>query len=91
MFKKLMLAVLVVLTVSATCAQAGVRISFGIGLPIIAPIPLRPVYVAPAPVYVVPAPAPVYPVYAPPRIYVGPAPAPVYVQPSPAPVSVQPR
>ena len=80
MFKKMMFAALIGLTLSATYAQAGVRISFGIGIPIFAPPP-RPVYVAPAPVYVMPAPAPVY---------VRPAPAPVYVQPSPAPVYVQP-
>ncbi len=79
MFKKLILAALVGLTLSATYAQAGVRISFGIGIPLFVPIapPPRPVYVMPAPVYVVPAPAPVYV-----------RPAPVYVQPSPAPVYV---
>jgi hypothetical protein len=79
--KKLMLAALLGLTLSATYAQAGVRISFGIGIPLFVPFapPPRPVYVAPAPVYVVPGPAPVY---------VRPAPAPVYVQPSPAPVYV---
>jgi hypothetical protein len=79
MFKKMMLAALLGLTLSATHAQAGVRISFGIGIPLFVPIapPPRPVYVAPAPVYVVPAP-----------VYVRPAPAPVYIQPSPAPVYV---
>jgi hypothetical protein len=82
-FKKLMLAALLGLTLSATYAQAGVRISFRIGIPLFVPIapPPRPVYVAPGPVYVVPGPAPVY---------VRPAPAPVYVQPSPAPMYVQP-
>jgi hypothetical protein len=81
MFKKMMLAALIGLTLSATYAQAGVRLSIGIGIPLFVPIapPPRPVYVAP--VYVVPAPAPVY---------VQPAPRPVYVQPSPAPVYVQP-
>jgi hypothetical protein len=89
MVKKLMLAALVALTLSAAHAEAGVRISFGIGLPIFAPPP-RPVYVLSAPVYVAPAPVPVYSRYAPAPIYVRPAPAPVYVQPSPAPVYVQP-
>jgi hypothetical protein len=89
MFKKLMLAALVGLVLSASYAQAGVRISVGIGLPIIGPFyPPRPVYVVPAPVYVVPGPAPVYSGYAPGAVYVRPAPAPVYLQPSPAPVYV---
>ena len=90
MLKKLMLAALVGVTLSATYAQAGVRISFGIGLPIFAPPP-RPVYVAPAPVYFVPPPV-YYPstraaIYVPPApVYVQPSPAPVYVQPAPVPV-----
>jgi len=81
MFKKLTLAAaLLGLSLSATQAHAGFRLSIGIGLPIFAPPP-RPVYVAPAPVYVTPAP-----------VYVRPAPTPVYVRPSvyvqPAPYSV---
>ena len=84
MFKKMMLAALVGLALTATYAEAGGRISFGIGIPLFAPPP-RPVYVVPAPVYVAPA-----PMYAPAPIYVRPAPAPVYVQPSPAPVYGQP-
>ena len=76
MFKKMTLAALVGLAVSATYAQAGVRISIGIGIPIFAPPP-RPVYVVPAPVYVAP------PVYALAPYYVQPAPRPVYVQPAP--------
>ena len=85
MFKKMMLAALIGLTLSATYVQAGVRISLGINLPIFAPFypPPRPVYVVPAPVYVAPA-----PMYAPAQIYVRPAPTPVYVQP--APVYAQP-
>ena len=89
MFKKMMLAALIGLTLSATYAQAGVRLSIGIGIPLfvpIAPAP-RPVYVAPAPVYVVPAPAPVYVQPAPRPVYVQHSLAPVYVQP--APISVQ--
>jgi hypothetical protein len=82
MFKKLLLAALIGWTLSASYAQAGVRISFGIGLPIFVPPPPRPIYVAPAPVYVVPASAPVYVRPAP--VYVQPAPA--YVQPAPVPV-----
>jgi hypothetical protein len=81
MFKKLMLTALIGLTLAATGAQAGVRLSIGIGIPLFVPPPPRPVYVASAPVYVVPAPAPVY---------VQPAPRPVYVQPGPAPAYVQP-
>ena len=84
MLKKMMLAGLVGLALTATYAEAGVRISFGINLPLFAPPP-RPVYVVPAPIYVAPA-----PVYGPAPIYVRPAPAPVYVQPSPAPVYGQP-
>ena len=86
MFKKLMLAALVGLALSATHAQAGVRISVGIGLPVFGPFypAPRPIYVAPPPVYVVPAPAPVYVRPAP--VYVQPYAAPVYVQPSPSPV-----
>jgi hypothetical protein len=83
MFKKMMLAALVGLALTATYAEAGVRISFGIGIPLFAPAPPRPVYVVPAPVYVAPA-----PMYAPAPIYVRPAPTPVYVQP--APVYAQP-
>jgi hypothetical protein len=92
MFKKMMLALLVGLTLSPACAQAAVRISIGIGLPIFAPCcpRPRPVYVAPAPVYVVPAPAPVYARTGPAPIYLQPAPAPVYVQPSPPAGYVQP-
>ena len=88
MFKKMMLAALIGLTLSATHAQAGVRISFGIGLPIFVPFypPPRPVYVVPAPVYVVPASVPVYVQPAPRPVYVQPSPAPVYVQPTPIPV-----
>ena len=89
MFKKLMLATLLGLALTATYTEAGVRINFGISLPIFAPPP-RPVYVTSAPIYVVPAPAPVYARYAPAPIYVRPSPAPVYVQPSAAPVCVQP-
>jgi hypothetical protein len=88
MFKKMMLVALVGLAMSATYAQAGVRIS--IGIPLFVPIapPPRPVYVAPAPVYVAPA-----PMYAPAPIYVQPTPRPVYVQPAavygqPAPVPI---
>jgi hypothetical protein len=78
MFKKTILAALIGFTLSATYAQAGVRLSIGIGIPLFAPPPPpRIVYVAPAPVYVVPAPRPVY---------VQPSPAPVYVQPAPIPV-----
>jgi hypothetical protein len=77
MFKKMMSAALVVLALTATYAEAGVRISFGIGIPIFAPPP-RPIYVVPAPVYVAPA-----PMYAPAPIYVRPAPTPVYLQPAP--------
>jgi hypothetical protein len=81
MFKKLTLAAaLLGLTLSGSYAQAGLRISIGIGLPIFAPPP-RPVYVAPAPVYV--APAPVYVRPTPPPVYVRPS---VYVQPAPYPV-----
>jgi hypothetical protein len=78
MFKKMMFVALVGLAMSATYAEAGVRISIGIGIPLFVPIgpPPRPVYVAP--VYVAPA-----PVYAPAPIYVQPAPRPVYVQPAP--------
>jgi PXPV repeat-containing protein len=80
MFKKMMLVALVGLAMSATYAQAGARISIGIGIPLFVPIgpPPRPVYVAPAPVYVAPA-----PVYAPAPTYVQPTPRPVYVQPAP--------
>jgi hypothetical protein len=85
MFKNLMLAALIGLTLSATYAQAGVRFSIGIGIPFFAPPP-RPVYVAPAPIYVVPAPRPVYVQPAPRPVYVQPSPAPVYVQPAPVPV-----
>jgi hypothetical protein len=77
MFKKMMLVALVGLVLTATYAEAGVRISFGINLPIFVPPP-RPVYVAPAALYVAPA-----PVYAPEPIYVQPSPRPVYVQPAP--------
>jgi hypothetical protein len=89
MCKKLILAALIGVTLSATYAQAGVRISLGLSLPIFCPPP-RPVYVAPAPVYVVPPPAPVVyrssPVYIPPApVYVQQA-APAYVQPAPVPM-----
>jgi hypothetical protein len=91
MFKKMLVAALVAITawtISAVPAQAGVRLCFGIGLPIfVAPPPPRPIYVAPAPVYV--QPAPIYVQRAAP-VYVQPGPAPVYVQPAPAPVYVQP-
>jgi hypothetical protein len=83
-FKKTMLAAVIGLTLLATHAQAGVRLNLGITIPLFAPRPPRPVYVAPPPVYVVPAPRPVY--VAPAPVYVQPQPAPVYVQP--APVSV---
>jgi hypothetical protein len=56
-------------------SQAGVRLGFGIGLPLVAPAPV--VYQAPAPVYVAPAPvyvAPPVAYYAPPVVYV-PAPS----------------
>ncbi len=85
MFKKMMLAALVGLALTATYAEAGVRLSIGIGIPLFAPPP-RPVYVAPAPIYVVPAPRPVYVQPAPRPVYVQPSPAPVYVQPSPVPI-----
>ena len=69
MFQKLILAMLVALTMSSAHAEAGIRLSIGIGLPIFAPLypPPRPIYVAPAPVYVVPAAAAVYMRSAPPR------------------------
>jgi hypothetical protein len=88
MFKKMIIAALIGITLPATYAQAGVRLSIGIGIPLFVPVapPPRPVYVAPAPVYVVPAPAPVYVQPAPRPVYVQPSPAPVYVQPAPVPV-----
>lgn len=79
MVKKLILAVLVGLTLSAATAEAGIRFNIGIGLPIFAPCYPRPVYVAPAPVYVVPA-----------SVYVQPAPTPAYAQPAAAPIYAQP-
>lgn len=85
MFKKMVLAALVGLALTATYADAGVRISFGIGIPLFAPLP-RPVYFVPAPVYVAPA-----PMYAPAPVYVQPAPRPVYVQPAPAYVQPAPN
>ena len=85
MFKKMMMATLIGLTLSATNAQDGVRISFGTSLPISAPPPI-PIYVAPAPVYVVPALSPAYARYAPTLVYVQPSPAPVDVQPAPVPI-----
>jgi hypothetical protein len=81
MLKKLVLAALVGLSLSAAHVQAGVRLSIGFSLPIFAPPPPpRPVYVVPPPVYVVPAPAPVYVQPAPRPVNAPPAPA--YVQPS---------
>jgi hypothetical protein len=82
MFKKLMIAAAIGLTLSPNHAQAGVRFRFGIALPVFIPPP-RPVYVAPPPVYMVPAPPPA-------PIYLRPAPPPAYTQPSPASMYAQP-
>jgi hypothetical protein len=89
MFKKMMMATLIGLTLSATNAQDGVRINFGTSLPISAPPP-TPIYIAAGPVYVVPAPATVFAGYASAPIYIRPIPAPVCVHPSTAPAYVQP-
>jgi hypothetical protein len=75
--KLIALAALLAILASPLTARAGVRIGLGFNFPICFGCP-RPAYVAPAPVYVVPAPAPVY---------VVPAAQPVYVQPAPAPYS----
>lgn len=92
MLRKLTLAALVVLALPWT-AQAGVRVSVGVGVPVYRPYRpyyygpyYRPayvgVYVGPPPVYV--APAPVYVQPAPTAVYVQPAPTAVYTQPAPA-------
>jgi len=80
--KKLILATAVLLG-AATASQAGIRFSFSIGLPAVAPMVAcpAPVYTAPAPVYVTPAPvcqAPPALVYAPPPVVYAPAPS-IYV------------
>ena len=86
MFKKILVAASIAMMLPAAHAEAGIRLSIGIGIPLFAPPP-RPVYVAPPPVYVVPAPAPAAVVVQPaPRPVYYRAPAAVYVAPVPVPV-----
>ncbi len=89
MFRKWILAAVVLVALPLASARADFHIGVGIGLPAHRPHYWHPVphprpflggYLAPAPVYVAP----------PPRVYVQPVPTPVYVQPTPAPVYVQP-
>jgi hypothetical protein len=71
--RMLLLAAAVMLVMPVASAQAGFRISVGIGIPVYYGPYYRyryPVYVSPPPVYVVPS-----------RVYV--TPTPVYIQPAP--------
>ncbi len=94
--RTLALATLALLVCPWNSAEAGVRFGVRIGLPIfIGPCPCRPrvapVYVAPQPVYVVPAQAPVYVQPAPVAYQVPVAPAcqapAIQAVPAPAPAS----
>src|SRR5215472_5527316 len=80
--KKLALLTAILLG-AASASQAGIRFSFGIGIPVGPPVVTcpAPVYVTPAPVYVAPTPvchAPPPLVYTPPPVVYAPAPS-IYV------------